>query len=201
MQVVPPPEMMMTTMTKRLTCSFALGLLTLTLSCSESATGVSREHVLTDVTAATAVGLPSNAVVTFGRTGVGSPFPAPISHDNSIHSYDKILPQTVNILAGGSVTFEILPIHAVAIYDDGTKPSDITLSPATLDDLVLGPVTLPDFVINDPANRIAQGPAPLFAGSWTTPAGTFDDPGTYLVICTIRPHFVEAKMYAYVKVH
>lgn len=189
----------MMTMRTRLTGSIVLGLLT--LSCSDASTGVSRERVLTGVSAATAVGLPSNAVMTFGRTGVGSPFPAPLGHDNSIHAYDKVLPQLVNISAGGSVTFNILPIHAVAIYDDGTRPSDITLSPATLDDLVLGPVTLPDFVINDPANRIAQGPAPLFAGSWTTPPGTFDEPGTYLVICVIVPHFVEAKMYAYVKVH
>lgn len=191
--------MMMMTKTKQLMGSMALGALA--LSCGDAATGVSRERVLTDVAASTAVGLPSNAVVTFGRTGVGSPFPPPSGHDASGHAYDKVLPHTVNISAGGSVTFNILPIHAVAIYDDGTEPSDITLSPATLDDLVLGPVTLPDFVINDPANRIAQGPAPLFAGSWTTPAGTFDTPGTYLVICTILPHFADAKMYAYVKVH
>jgi hypothetical protein len=36
--------------------------------------------------------------------------------------------------------------------------------------------------------------------SWTSPAGTFDQPGTYLVICAIVPHFVEAKMYAWVVV-
>ena len=84
----------------------------------------------------------------------------------------------------------------------GTKPGDITISDATLDDLDLAPgVTLPNFVINDPNNRIADGPPPFFAGSWTTPPGTFDDPGTYLVICKILPHFADAKMYAWVKVH
>jgi hypothetical protein len=184
---------------KQVMVPMALGVLT--LSCGESTTGVSREPVLTDVAAYAAKGLPSSAVVTFGREGVGSPFAPPLGHDASGHAYDKILPHTVNISAGGSVTFNILPIHAVAIYDDGTTPSDITLSPATLDDLVLGPVTLPDFVINDPTNRIADGPAPLFAGQWTTPPGTFDNPGTYLVICKILPHFASAKMYAYVKVH
>ncbi|HEV8364313.1 MAG TPA: hypothetical protein VGQ52_12400 [Gemmatimonadaceae bacterium] len=184
----------------RLIASLALGMFA--LGCNDSTTGVPRDRALTDVTVSTAValGLPSNAVIEFGRTGVGSPFPPPSGHDMSGHAYDKILPHTVNIAAGGSVTFNILPIHAVAVYDDGTKPADITLTDATLDDLILGPITIPNFVINDPANRIANGPAPGFAGSWTTPAGTFDNPGTYLVICKILPHFAVTKMYAYVKV-
>ena len=177
-----------------------LALAMVGVSCNEAATGVPRP--LTDVSAFKAVGLPSTAIVEFGREGVGSPFPPPSGHDASGHAYDKILPKTVNIAAGGSVTFNIVPIHAVAIYDDGTKPEDITLSDATLDDLALAPgVTLPNFVINDPNNRIADGPPPLFAGAWTTPPGTFDAPGTYLVICKILPHFVDAKMYAWVKVH
>ena len=183
---------------KQLAGTIALGMLA--VSCNDAATGVQKP--LTDVSSFSAVGLPSTAVVEFGRENVGSPFPPPDGHDASGHAYDKILPKTVNIAAGGSVTFNILPIHAVAVYDDGTKPGDITLSDATLDDLDLAPgVTLPNFVINDPNNRIADGPAPLFAGSWTTPPGTFDDPGTYLVICKILPHFADAKMYAWVKVH
>lgn len=145
-------------------------------------------------------GLPSTAVVTFGRTGVGSPFDPPVGHDASGHSYDKILPHTVNIAAGGSVTFNLAPFHAVAIYDDGTQPGDVTISPATLDDL---PVPfIPDFIINDPTNRIALGPPlnPGAATTWTTPPGTFDEPGTYLVICAVLPHFASSRMYAFVKV-
>lgn len=145
-------------------------------------------------------GLPSTAVVTFGRTGVGSPFDPAIGHDRSGHAPEKILPHTVNIAAGGSVTFNLAPFHAAAIYDNGTQPGDITISPATLDDLPAP--FIPDFIINDPSNRIALGP-PLNPGApttWTTPPGTFDDPGTYLVICTVVPHFVGAKMYAFVKV-
>ena len=87
----------------------------------------------------------------------------------------------------------------------GTRPEDITLSDATLDDLVvpLPPGVLPNFVINDPNNRVAVGPAinPVAPQSWTTPAGTFDTPGRYLVICQFLPHFADAKMYAYVNVH
>jgi hypothetical protein len=33
---------------------------------------------------------------------------------------------------------------------------------------------------------------------WTTPPGTFDQPGTYLVICTTQVHFLFAKMYGWV---
>jgi hypothetical protein len=145
-------------------------------------------------------GLPSAAVVTFGRLDVGSPFDPPEGHDASGHSYDKILPHTVNIAAGGSVTFNLAPFHAAAVYDDGTQPGDITVSPATLDDLPAP--FIPDFIINDPANRIALGP-PLNPGAvttWTTPPGTFDAPGTYLVICAVVPHFVASKMYAFVRV-
>lgn len=146
-------------------------------------------------------GLPSTATLTFGRSGVGSPFPAPDGHDMSIHAYDKILPHVVNITVGGSVTINLGPLHAAAVYDVGTRPEDITLSDATLDDLPVPPI--PNFVINDPTNRVALGPAPDPFGpsSWTTPPGTFDEPGRYLVICVIMPHFAFAKMYAYVNVH
>jgi len=33
---------------------------------------------------------------------------------------------------------------------------------------------------------------------WTTPPGTFEEPGIYLVICTTLEHFEEAKMYGWV---
>lgn len=154
---------------------------------------------------AAAPGIPSSATLTFGRSGVGSPFPAPDGHDMSIHAYDKILPHVVNIRVGGTVTIDLAPLHAAAIYDVGTRPEDITLTDATLDDLPVPfpPGVLPNFVINDPTNRIALGPPPNPAGpgQWTTPAGTFDQPGRYLVICVIAPHFTLAKMYAYVNVH
>ena len=150
-------------------------------------------------------GLPQSATLTFGKDGVGSPFAPPSGHDASGHAYDKIVPHVVNIAAGGSVTINIGPFHAAAVYDDGTRPQDITISPATLDDLAVPfpPFVLTDFIINDPTNRIALGP-PLNPGApttWTTPAGTFDTPGRYLVICTVLPHFAGSNMYAYVNVH
>jgi plastocyanin len=63
----------------------------------------------------------------------------------------------------------------------------------------LGIVVLQDFRINDPNGRVALAPAQaLTAHSWTTPPGTFDQPGRYLVICTTLPHFAVNNMYGWV---
>jgi plastocyanin len=145
--------------------------------------------------------LPDTAVMHFGDENAGSPFPPEEVHDASYHASDKIVPRMVNIGTGGAVEFHIHPLHQVAIYDAGTNPEDIDLSDP--DDLVIpGGPTIPDFLINDPNNRVALSP---FTGpaetTWVTLEGTFDEPGKYLVICNILPHFVAADMYGYVNVH
>lgn len=141
----------------------------------------------------------SSAVMEFGVEGVGSGYPPTSGHDASAHASDKVHPRTVTIARGGTVTFEIDPFHDVAIYRDGTRPEDIEVSPATLQPLVLGPVFIPDFITNDPDGRIALGPGYSFGEQvWTSAA--FTQPGTYLVICTTTPHFVEAKMYGWIVV-
>ena len=178
-------------------------VIVLTLGCAESRPSVTapNEHEIA-VLSQSAAGLPSNAVVTFGRENTGTSFP-PAEHDRSFHAFDKIVPKTVVIAAGGSVTFNVAPFHWVAIYEPGVGPDDLTITPATLDDLAVPfpPFVLTDFIINDPTNRVVRGPALAFAPStWTTPAGTFDTPGKYLVICQVLPHFAGAKMYAYVDV-
>jgi hypothetical protein len=139
------------------------------------------------------------ADIDFGRTNTGTAFPAPSGHDRSFHSYDKISPRAVVIPVGGTVRMATGVFHQAAIYDVGTKPEDIVLSPATLDDINVPfpPGVLPDFVINYPTDRLALSPVFFAPTTWTAPA-VFDRPGTYLIICTILPHFVEAKMYAYV---
>jgi plastocyanin len=147
-------------------------------------------------------GHPLNAVVTFGRDNVGSSFPPPSGHDRSFHAKDKIVPHAIVIARGGTVTFQMGTFHQVVIYDQGVEPEDISLDPADLDDVVVPfpPFLLPDFQITDPDGRLAESPISATPMSWTSPAGTFDQPGTYLVICAIVPHFVEAKMYAWVVV-
>jgi plastocyanin len=140
---------------------------------------------------------PASVVVEFGREHVGSSFPPPSGHDRSFHAKDKMNPRTVVIERGGTVTFTIAPLHRPAVYERGTEPGDIEVSPATLEPLSLGPVFIPNFVINDPDGRIAQAPSySLGFQSWTTPP--FTEPGRYLVICTTRPHFVDANMYGWV---
>ena len=48
-------------------------------------------------------------------------------------------------------------------------------------------------------NRVALSPgATCEHKEWTTPAGTFDQRGRYLIICTTAPHFVEADMFGWV---
>ena len=143
---------------------------------------------------------PLHAEVHFG-TEVGSPFPPPEQHDQSLHARDKIVPRTVVISAGGSITFEIYPFHQVAIYEAGTEPEDIEVGPGTLIDanFPCPPFTIPDFVIDDPDGRIARSPSlECEEMDWETPAGVFDEPGRYLMICTTAPHFLEADMFGWI---
>jgi hypothetical protein len=142
----------------------------------------------------------AHATVRFGLAA-GSPFPPDSGHDQSAHARDSLAPRTVVIARGGGVTYQIAPFHQPAIYRPGTTPADITLSDATLDDLAVPfpPFVLPNFIINDPAGRVALAPALQVAPStWTSPAGTFAQPGRYLVICTVLPHFAEFEMYGWV---
>ena len=98
--------------------------------------------------------------------------------------------------------------HQIVIYDNGTQPDDINAAlayPAPLANL-----------IDDPNGRIYVGlspsgvPANFFAPG--VPAAaipappqdrvesvTFPNPGTYLVICAVRGHFVDG-MFGFVRV-
>jgi hypothetical protein len=135
----------------------------------------------------------SGATVRFGNDDVGSPFPPITGHDQSGNGKFNLIPRAVTIAEGGSVTYDILVrfgIHQPVVYDAGTSPDDIEL---------VGPFPF----VNDPDDRLAIGPAVSAAtgtGTWTTPAGTFDGPGRYLVLCNFAPHFAEFGMYGWVNV-
>ena len=142
-------------------------------------------------------GPPLHAEMDFGieAGAVGSPFP-PAQHDRSFHSYDMLRPRTVIIRAGGTVTFEVYPLHQPAVFEPGTQPEEIDTE--NTEPIVIGGATLPFPLvrITDSDGRIALGPPQSFAETeWTV---TFDSPGRYLVICTTWAHFVEAKMYGWV---
>lgn len=126
------------------------------------------------------------AVMDFGSKIVGSPYPPPSGHDDSFHAKDKVRPRTVVVAAGGTVVFNVGPVHQVAVYDDGVEPTDIDLANA-------------GFIIDDPTERIGLGPPVSFTEGHQY-AFTFNEPGEYLVICTVTPHFVDAKMYGWVTV-
>ena len=139
------------------------------------------------------------ATMQFGKPNVGTTFPPGSGHDGSAHAIDDVVPRTVVIDKGGKVTFNTFGVHQVAIYDDGTKPGDIDTTV-----LKLMPAGCPrpggvvPLLIDDAENRVAIyeqpcGPAPR------TVEHTFDEPGTYLVICAFLPHF-EVQMYGWVRV-
>ena len=126
-------------------------------------------------------------------------------------NYHHLTPDVAEIKAGGAVNFHVAGFHHILIYDDGTKPADINIA-ATI------PTTVPPGppLINDPVKRIYRGldPSvlPLLPGS-TPPQPLqdrietvrFPNPGKYLVICGVLPHFFDAAtgqfiMFGYVRV-
>ena len=115
-------------------------------------------------------------------------------------NHHELVPNVAKIKAGGYVNFLVSGLHIVAIYDNGTKPSDINTG---LTVPLGGP--LPS-VINDANRRIYRGINPVISAGPPPVINldrvevvNFDTPGTYLVICAVLPHFNEG-MYGYVKV-
>jgi plastocyanin len=179
----------------------ALVVLLLCAACTESADPSAPEANLGRVESA--MGFPSEVTISFGKDAVGTTYFPPGEHDASFHAKDKIRPHLTNLAAGGNVIFEIGSFHGVAIYEPGTRPEDIEISESTLEDLVLPfpPFLLEDFLINDPDGRATdRAPVTLAPTQWSPPEGTFDEPGVYLVICYVLPHFAGANMYAYINV-
>jgi plastocyanin len=145
-------------------------------------------------------GAPTTAVMRFGNNSVGTDRFGP-EHPSS-HARDNLIPTTVVIRAGGSVTFQVQAPHKVAIYEPGTTPEDIRLIPGvTLFDHAgpPGPPFIPNFYIDEPNGRIFLDPVPAF-GPPHDVSYTFTEPGRYLVICAITPHFTAFKMYGWVEV-
>lgn len=120
-----------------------------------------------------------------------------------------VIPNEVNIKAGGTVNFIIAGFHQVIVYGDDTSPDDIDTSLRVPTAVQPGPP-----LINDPDNRVYRGldPSvlPVLNGPSQGPgepkiqdrveAVQFTEPGRYLVICGVLPHFLGG-MYGYVKVN
>lgn len=173
----------------------SIGLLVLAaISCTESPSGpeeAQTRDVSSELVEQAVTGPVSLAV---GRPDVGTDYFPPGSHDGSFHAQDAIRPRTSVIRAGTTVEFVIAAGHNVSVYEPGVTPGDIDTS---LLEAAGAPFPFPP-VINDPEGRLARAPfnfGPPLTWSWT-----FDEPGVYLVICDVLPHFVEARMYAWIRV-
>jgi plastocyanin len=136
---------------------------------------------------------PLSATMQFGQPDVGSPFPASAQHDESAHAKDDVVPRTVVIDRGGTVTF-IVPasVHQIAIYAPGKEPRDINTAAL----IALCPGTTPR-IIDDADGRLALI-THACNSAWQVEY-TFNTPGRHLVICPFLPHF-EVGMYAWVEV-
>lgn len=186
----------------RIPAFMAFALLGGLLACQDNPTAADWSAEDSSPANVVGAGIPGNAVISFGRDDVGSPFPPPSGHDQSGHARDRLRPSTAIIRAGGSVTFEMGTFHQVAIYDQGVGTGDIDAS-ATVDltappPAPPGTVIIPNFIIDDAAGRLALSDFSFAPMTWTSPPGTFDVPGRYLVICTVVPHFLGANMYGWV---
>ena len=134
-----------------------------------------------------------------GPTGVRT-WGLPLVSTNNVHA---LIPNEVKIKAGGTVNFIIAGFHLVVVYDDGTQPGDINTA------MLVPPTSAPaPPLINDATNRIYRGidPTilpPLQGPPQQGPVGPpaqpvlqdrvevvhFPNPGTFLVICGVLPHF------------
>jgi len=106
-------------------------------------------------------------------------------------NHHALTPHEVTIQAGGTVNFIIGGFHHVLIYDNGTQPTNINANAQN-----------PFFalLIDDPNHRIYRGLNPQTVPQDRVETVHFPKAGTFLVMCGVRPHFVNDNMFGFVKV-
>lgn len=140
-------------------------------------------------------GADDTATVTFGAWMSSPPLDRfPNTSDTRLRNRHLITPNVVKIKAGGSVRFVVSGLHNIIVYGDDTLPEDIDVTQLVT---TTGAPTVP--IINDANNRIYRGLDPTLQAIDRVEAVRFDNPGTYLVICGLLPHF-RGGMYGYVQV-
>ena len=133
----------------------------------------------------------ANATVSFGfwppqdRFTVPNAPAAPNGH--------QLLPFEASIKAGGAVNFIVAGFHHVLVYAPGTRPDQINAG-------MVVPGSTPPGLIDDPNNRVYRGLDPRPLPQDRVEVVQFPEPGLYLVICGVVPHFVIDNMHGYVKV-
>ena len=183
---------------------FLVGVSALAYACSDyasrqSSTVTSPDPVAAspasgNATSGSMAATPQSATMQFGLEDVGTGYPPPAEHDSSWHANDTIVPQTVVIDRGGTVTFNAVGIHEIAIYNAGLGLADVN----TTTNLVPHPCGsfLPPLIGPDAATQLGYFATGCGPRTYTQ---TFADPGDYLVICSVLPHF-QTKMYGWVRV-
>lgn len=138
---------------------------------------------------------PRTATVSFGTWMSSPPLDRfPNTSDTRFRNNHAVSPYVVKIMAGGTVRFIVSGLHNIIVYDRGTRPENIDVTQVVN---TTGTPTVP--IINDANNRIYRGLDPTLQAVDRVENVQFDQPGLYLVICGLRPHFT-AGMYGYVQV-
>ena len=132
------------------------------------------------------------ASVRFGNPDAGSFIPEEVEN-GSFNAQDNLIPRT-SVITGSptaNVEFVVAGFHQPMVYEPGTTPDDIVVPPFP-----------PNLVMPPSPGLLAAGPSPFsgFQGPWSPPAGTFDEPGRYFILCNVTPHFAFGKMYGWVDV-
>ena len=116
---------------------------------------------------------------------------------------NQILPPEIKVRQGGVVHFLMSGFHMATVYNPGTEPESIVVPPSGTfidDPTAVPPSNVFYFGIN-PQGGPLNTPATTnpFNGSNRQESVSFSEPGTYLVICNVRQHFLDG-MFAFVKV-
>jgi plastocyanin len=107
-------------------------------------------------------------------------------------NHHVLTPFNAQIKPGGAVCFVISGFHQPTIYQPGTRPEDINPN------LVVAGSVPP--LIDDPNGRVFRGVDPRTVAQDRTENVTLNEPGKYLVICAVQPHFVADNMHGYITV-
>ena len=163
----------------------------------------------------------AHTVVSFGQWDADPAHPLdrwPINEEveTRTRNIHLMLPFEAEVDAGGAVSFIISGLHQILVYGPGRELEEVQAAAAGLNVPPLGP--LPPLV-DYATDRVYRGldprvlqylPLPLVPGS-PLPPGTvnpvvdriesvnFKEPGRYLVVCGVRPHF-DTDMHGYVNV-
>jgi plastocyanin len=116
-----------------------------------------------------------------------------------------VLPTTIEIKAGGVVNFAVAGFHQIVVYQPGIEADDIVppvfVPPATnlFMNYNLGTAYYVGINPGDANPGTPATPAGVFNGANRLESVSFSQPGVYLVVCNVTPHFNDG-MYAYIRV-